>query len=151
MKPVNPYRFEPMNADDLPWVCAREAELHEHPWTSGNFADALEAGYSCWMMYDADEAVGYGIVLQVFDESHLLNISIARAVQGQGRGGCFLDFLFSRARESGTLNFFLEVRPSNTSAVNLYARKGFVEIGRRKGYYPAANGREDAIVMRLAL
>ncbi|MGZ8155124.1 MAG: ribosomal protein S18-alanine N-acetyltransferase, partial [Burkholderiales bacterium] len=45
---------------------------------------------------------------------------------------------------------FLEVRPSNTAARALYARSGFSEIGRRRDYYPAQEGREDAVVMELA-
>ena len=40
----------------------------------------------------------------------------------------------------------LEVRPSNTAAINCYNAAGFNEIGSRKDYYPAANGREDALL-----
>ncbi len=143
--------FAAMTADDLDWVAASEAELHAHPWSRGSFADALASGYEAWIMHRAGEPIGYSIVLNVLDESHLLDIGVVAAVQGQGFGRHFLDWLCERARQRGSDSFFLEVRPSNIAALRLYERFGFTEIGRRRGYYPAAEGREDAIVMRLAL
>ena len=143
--------FAAMMAHDLDWVAAREAELHAHPWSRGSFADALASGYEAWIMQRAGEATGYAIVLNVLDESHLLDIGVVPAAQGQGLGRYFLGWLCERAKEHGADTFFLEVRPSNVAALRLYERFGFAEIGRRRGYYPAAEGREDAIVMRLAL
>lgn len=143
--------FAAMTPGDLDWVAAREAELHAHPWSSGNFADSLAAGHDAWLMLRGGEPVGYAIVFNVLDESHLLDIGIVPEEQGQGLGGRFLDWLCERARQQGSASFFLEVRPSNVSALRLYERAGFTEIGRRRGYYPSAEGREDAIVMRLAL
>ncbi len=143
--------FAAMTANDLEWVAAREAELHAHPWSRGNFMDALAAGYEAWIMHRAGEPIGYAIVLNVLDEAHLLDIGVVSAAQGQGLGRDFLGWLCERAKEHGADSFFLEVRPSNVAALQLYERFGFAEIGRRRGYYPAAKGREDAIVMRLAL
>ncbi|THF55948.1 ribosomal-protein-alanine N-acetyltransferase [Pseudothauera rhizosphaerae] len=140
-----------MSEADLEWVTANEAELHPYPWTRGNFADSLGAGYSAWIQSDGGHPCGYAVVLSVLDEAHLLNISVARGAQGRGLGGALLDFLCARARASGATQFFLEVRPSNQPALALYRRTGFEPIGRRKGYYPAPGGREDAIVMRLPL
>ena len=148
---MNELSFAAMTADDLDWVAASEAELHAHPWSRGSFADALASGYEAWIMHRAGEPIGYSIVLNVLDESHLLDIGVVAAVQGQGFGRQFLDWLCERARQRGSDSFFLEVRPSNIAALRLYERFGFTEIGRRRGYYPAAEGREDAIVMRLAL
>lgn len=143
--------FAVMSSDDLDWVAAREAELNAHPWSRGNFVDALAAGNDAWIMRRADEAIGYAIVLNVLDEAHLLDIGVVAAQQGRGLGRAFMDWLCARARQHGMESFFLEVRPSNVAALRLYERCGFAEIGRRRGYYPAVGGREDAIVMRLAL
>jgi ribosomal-protein-alanine N-acetyltransferase len=85
--------------------------------------------------------------MQVLDEVHLLNISILSGRQGCGRGGRFLQHLVESGRDKGGARMFLEVRPSNLPALGLYRRSGFIEIGRRKDYYPAHEGREDAIVM----
>lgn len=143
--------FAPMSEEDLDWVVAQEACLHPFPWSRANFLDSLAAGYGSWIMHESRMPTGYAIVLGVLDEAHLLNISVAREVQGRGRGGLLLEHLFAQARHAGASQFFLEVRPSNVPARALYHKAGFVEIGRRKGYYPASNGREDAIVMRAAL
>ncbi|MDR2881880.1 MAG: ribosomal protein S18-alanine N-acetyltransferase [Azoarcus sp.] len=141
--------FVPMSEHDLAWVVEQEACLHPFPWSLGNFSDSLAAGHSCWLMRDAGVPVGYAVMLGVLDEAHLLNISVVHAAQGCGLGSRLLEYLLSVARSSGVRQFFLEVRPSNLLALALYRRAGFVEIGRRKGYYPASEGREDAIVMRL--
>ncbi|MDR0716079.1 MAG: ribosomal protein S18-alanine N-acetyltransferase [Azoarcus sp.] len=143
--------FTPMREDDLDWVAAQEALLHPFPWSRNNFFDSLAVGHTCWLMSDGGAPVAYAVVLAVIDENHLLNISVARGEQGRGLGGRFLGHLLDEARRGDARRFFLEVRPSNAPALALYRRAGFVEIGRRKGYYPASGGREDAIVMRLDL
>ncbi|MDR0635256.1 MAG: ribosomal protein S18-alanine N-acetyltransferase [Azoarcus sp.] len=145
------FGFAPMTARDLDWVVAREAELHSFPWTRGNFADSLASDYLCRLMLEGGTPVAYAVALVVVDEAHLLNISVARGEQGRGLGGRLLDHLVEGVRGDGIRRFFLEVRPSNTAGLALYRHAGFVEIGRRKGYYPALAGREDALVMRLDL
>ncbi len=142
-------RFVPMTENDLDWVVEQEADLHRFPWSRKNFADSLAAGHACWRMLETGAPVGYAVVLFVLDEAHLLNISVVRAAQRRGLGSRLLEYLLSIAWGEGVRQFFLEVRPSNLSALALYQRAGFVEIGRRKGYYPSQDGREDAIVMRL--
>ncbi|MDR2014136.1 MAG: ribosomal protein S18-alanine N-acetyltransferase [Azoarcus sp.] len=141
--------FMPMVEHDLDWVVEQEISLHRFPWSRGNFTDSLAAGHACWLMHDAGAPVGYAVVLGVLDEAHLLNISVVRAAQGRGLGSRLLEHLLSTARNEGVRQFFLEVRPSNLSALALYRHAGFVEIARRRGYYPSQDGREDAIVMRL--
>jgi ribosomal-protein-alanine N-acetyltransferase len=143
--------FAPMAEHDLDWVVEQEASLHRFPWSRGNFTDSLAAGYGCWLMLETGVPVGYAVMLCVLDEAHLLHISVVRAAQERGLGSRLLEHLFSTARGKGLRQFFLEVRPSNLSALALYRRAGFVEIARRRGYYPSPDGREDAIVMRLEL
>ncbi|MDR1425107.1 MAG: ribosomal protein S18-alanine N-acetyltransferase [Azoarcus sp.] len=146
-----PLDFVAMGVDDLDWVTAQEGELHRFPWTRGNFADSLASGHACWLMRENGRLAGYAVTLAVLDEAHLLNISVVREAQGRALGLRLLEHLLEAARQSGARQFFLEVRPSNAAARALYRRAGFVEIGRRKGYYPGPEGREDAIVMRLEL
>jgi ribosomal-protein-alanine N-acetyltransferase len=95
--------------------------------------------------------VGYAVMMFVVDEVHLLNIGIVAERQRAGLGGTLLEYLFQVARAAGAKRMLLEVRPSNASGGGLYRRYGFVEIGRRRGYYPGHGGREDAIVMERAL
>jgi ribosomal-protein-alanine N-acetyltransferase len=84
-------------------------------------------------------------------EAHLLNLSIAQPRQRSGHGAALLREAAALAREQGALHLFLEVRPSNAAAQALYTRFGFRKVAVRRGYYPARFGREDALVLTLAL
>ncbi|MFN4064792.1 ribosomal protein S18-alanine N-acetyltransferase [Parazoarcus communis] len=143
--------LRPMTEDDLDWVVEAEALLHAFPWTRGNFADSLAAGYRCSILQSENRRIAYAVVLHVLDEAHLLNISVVASAQRGGAGSLLLEHLRAQALMQGARHFFLEVRPSNEAAIALYRKSGFTEIGRRKAYYPALEGREDAIVMKLDL
>lgn len=136
---------------DLSWVLALEQQLHVCPWTRGNFVDSLAAGHLCRIMKIGTEPIGYGVMMQVVDEAHLLDMSIDVRHQHAGHGHRLLAHLFELVRARGAQQCFLEVRSSNAAAIALYRKAGFEQIGHRRGYYPAAEGREDAIVMKAVL
>lgn len=140
-----------MREADLPEVLAIEAAVYSHPWTRGNFADSLRSGYECWTWRHQGELVGYFVLLVAAGEAHLLNLSIAAAHQRQGCGTALLREVAQLARREGGRQLFLEVRPSNLAAQGLYRKSGFRQVGLRKGYYPAEGGREDALVLEIAL
>ncbi len=149
---LNPqYQFRPMTPDDLDAIMEIEPHIYSHPWSRGNFSDSLASGYSAWVLLDGAKIIGYALMMMVLDEAHLLNLSIARAYQKQGLGRLLLEHMISIARRHDAANMFLEVRPSNISAIALYENIGFNEMAIRRGYYPAHNGREDAVLMGLAL
>lgn len=145
--------FAPMRVEDLPDVLVIENDVYPYPWTRGNFLDSMYSGYQNWSVREASGALaGYFLLMMAVDEAHLLNISVRRDLQGYGVGRMQLDKIASLAKEHGMRSVLLEVRPSNQHAFAVYQRYGFVEIGRRKGYYPSTGGsREDAIVMRFHL
>ena len=136
----------PMHSRDLDDVLAIENAVYPFPWTRGNFADSLAAGYSAWVCRIGGELVGYVVVMLAVDEAHLLNISVHQSRQGMGFGARLLRHAMECARLGGADRLFLEVRPSNERAVDLYRHFGFRQIGQRKGYYPAVTGREDALI-----
>jgi ribosomal-protein-alanine N-acetyltransferase len=140
-----------MTASDLDAMMAIERVNFPFPWTEGNFKDSMNSGYICLVMEQGKELMGYAVLMMVLDEAHLLNISVAKSYQGQGWGRYLLVQMMEIGREKGGLNMFLEVRPSNRSALRLYESMGFNEMGIRPGYYPAHNGREDAVLMGMAL
>jgi len=145
-------RYAPMVEADLDEVAAAEKEIYPYPWTRGNFFDALQAGYSGWVLRDgAGRIAAYSVMMMALDEAHLLNISVARHAQRTGLGWRTMDWMADVARSHGGRTMLLEVRPSNPVAMRLYERYGFERIGVRRDYYPAQGGREDAIVMRIAL
>ena len=143
--------LEPMRESDLAEVLAIENATYTHPWTLGNFADSLRAGYDCRTWRVNGELLGYFILMAAAGEAHLLNLSIAERHQRRGHGSALLQEAAGLARSRGAKNMFLEVRPSNQQAQSLYARFGFRKIAVRRDYYPAHFGREDALVFSLAL
>ncbi len=145
-------RFAPMRADEIDEIVTIENDLYPFPWTRGNFRDSLSAGYSAWTLRAArGELIAYAVVMIALDEAHLLNLSVARSFQRCGQGWRMLDLMAANARDHGARSMLLEVRPSNVTGQRLYAGYGFEQIGRRRDYYPAVGGREDAVVMRIAL
>ena len=139
--------MRPMEDIDLDAVMAIETVVFPYPWSRGNFGDSLKAGYSAWVCHDGLDLVGYAVFMVILDEAHLLNISVAARRQGEGIGARLLRWVMDRARRAGARRLLLEVRPSNASALRLYEHFGFVRIGVRRGYYPAPQGREDALVL----
>lgn len=157
MKPKLPYgltasdHFLPMRMADLDNIMAIEPVIYPYPWTRGNFSDSMHAGYTARVLWRDKTILGYALMMLVLDEAHLLNLSIAQAYQKQGLGRCLLEHMVDLAKHHGAANMFLEVRTSNTSAIALYENTGFNEMTIRRGYYPAKNGREDAVLMGLAI
>jgi [ribosomal protein S18]-alanine N-acetyltransferase len=144
-------RYRRMTTGDLDAVMAIEARIYPHPWTCGNFSDSLGAGYHCWIVECGGVIAGYVVVMIAAGEAHLLNLSIADGWQRRGLGGELLRFVVRLARDYAAERIVLEVRPSNAAARALYAQGGFAEVGTRRGYYPARDGREDALVLELEL
>jgi len=148
--------YAPMAVADLDEVLRVERAVYPFPWTRGNFEDSLRAGHCAWMLRGAagggvGPVIAYAVVVIAVDEAHLLNLSVAAGRQRAGYGWRMLEWMAQLARDYGARTMLLEVRPSNVAAQRLYARYGFERIGRRRGYYPAQVGREDALVMRIAL
>ncbi|MDD2929227.1 MAG: ribosomal protein S18-alanine N-acetyltransferase [Sideroxydans sp.] len=141
-----------MSDSDLDGVLAIECAVHAHPWTLGNFSDAMRSGYQCKVYESETEGIlGYAVLMLAVDEAELLDIAISSRHQRQGLGSKLLSEMLALARRHGMRRMVLEVRASNVSAIALYRSVGFGDIGLRRDYYPATNGREDAILMGKAL
>lgn len=136
---------------DLEAITEIESSSYPFPWTRGIFQDCLRVGYRCHVLEIANEVAGYGIVSHALDEAHLLNLCIHPDQRRKGLANLLLDHVVRESRIAAADRLFLEVRPSNKAAVKLYRHRGFQTIGRRPGYYPAREGREDALVMVLHL
>lgn len=150
-RPEQIFTFRPMCEDDVEAIMSLERALYPFPWTPGNFTDSLRAGYSCWVYEFGSIVVGYAVLMLAAGEAHVLNIAIGPDWQRQGLGRRLLQHLIKVSREYHADMMFLEVRPSNKGALRLYEDIGFNEMATRRGYYPAHDGREDAILMGLVL
>ena len=148
----DPYpALRPMREEDLEEVSRIEGEAYEFPWTLCIFRDCMRAGYGCWVLSRPREIVGYGVLSVAAGEAHVLNVCVDIKEQGHGHGRRMMKRLIDLARWHQSQRIFLEVRPSNPRANALYHDLGFNEIGRRPNYYPAKQGREDAVVMAMEL
>lgn len=143
--------LRPIGVGDLDVVMDIETRAYGFPWSRGNFIDSLAAGYLAEMLIDADGTpIGYFVAMPGVDELHLLNVTVHPLWQGRGHSHVLMDAVEARCIERRASTLWLEVRASNERARRLYARRGFAEVGLRRGYYPAAQGRrEDAVVMSL--
>lgn len=144
-------QFRRMESADLDAVELIERSVYTHPWTRGNFADSINAGYHCHVMECEGAIAGYAVMMIAAGEAHLLNLSIAAPLQRRGLGSELLRFGTKLARDAAAQTIYLEVRASNAAARALYARHGFSEIGMRRDYYPDDTGREHAVTMEKKL
>ena len=136
---------------DLDRVIENEVRAYAFPWTRGIFVDCLESNYECWVLCSGDRIIGHGILSVAAGDGHLLNVCVCRDEQGSGYGRRLALHMVERAHHKGAAALFLEVRPSNVVAVQLYTSIGFREVGKRKNYYPSHRGHEDAQVLVLDL
>lgn len=141
--------IRPMLKDDIDDVMAIELSVYDYPWTKRIMTDCLRVGYHCLVGEVDGTLAGYCVMSSGAGEAHILNLCVAEEFQRRGLGKYLLTHVLDMAKALEVKNVFLEVRPSNFSAISLYEQLGFNEIGTRKDYYPAKNGREDAVILAL--
>lgn len=141
-----------MRSRDVPAVLEIEQVSYGYPWSERIFRDCLRVGYHAWVATDLDEQViGYALLSVAVGEAHVLNLCVAPDARGHGVADRLLEALIGQAEAERAERVLLEVRPSNKSARRLYKRRGFERIATRPGYYPAPDGREDALLLALDL
>ncbi|HIG79298.1 MAG TPA: ribosomal-protein-alanine N-acetyltransferase [Cycloclasticus sp.] len=141
--------IRPLKDQDINDVLGIEQQVYNYPWSRGIFKDCLRVGYSNWALIKDDVFVGYAILSVAVGEAHILNICVDPSCKRQGLGQFFLNEVIGAAKTMRADCIFLEVRLSNVAAIELYKKMGFKQIGQRKNYYPAAEGKEDAMVYSL--
>lgn len=137
---------------DVDALLSVEQRAYSHPWTHGNFVDSIIGGHWTWLGWSGEQLRAYWLAMPVLDELHLLNVAVDPAHWGRGHGDQALHHLRQTAVSHGLRDIWLEVRVSNVRAQRLYQRHGYLTEGRRRDYYPGGpRGREDALLMRLAM
>ena len=140
-------QLQPMQPCDTVEVMGIEQQVYPFPWSEGIFNDCLRVGYCCWVWREVGQLLGYGVMSVGAGEAHILNLAIHPEHQGRGLGKGMIEHLMQLAEQHGADTAFLEVRPSNVTAIRLYDSLGFNQVGLRKDYYPLEQGREDALIM----
>ena len=143
--------LRPMREEDLDGVMAIEQATYQFPWTRGIFRDCLHVGYCCWVFEEDDAITAYAVMSIGAGEAHLLTVVVDPKNRGKGLGKMLVTHLLNIASAHGAETVLLEVRPTNHVAIQLYQNLGFNEVGLRPNYYPAPNGREDALIMAFTI
>jgi len=147
---TSPLFLRLMTPSDVPEVARIETTAFSTPWSEETFNSLLKrSGVELWVAEWGDELAAYAILWKVLDEGELANIAVRSDLRGRGIGSGLLSRMLEVAEDSGVLSLYLEVRESNGLAREMYARRGFHEIGVRKGYYEGP--REDARVLKKSL
>lgn len=140
-----------MTEADVPAVVAIERAAYQFPWSEGIFRDCVRVGYVCRVVTFRGAVIAYAVMGIGAGEAHILNLCVGAGFRCRGVGRRLLHFMVERAATAGMGEAFLEVRPSNTTAIRLYQSLGFEQVGVRRGYYQAVGGREDAAVFKRGL
>ena len=142
--------LRPMTSSDVREVARIETTAFSTPWSERTFRSLLHrSGVELWVAEWEDQLAAYAILWKVLDEGELANIAVRKDLRGRGIGSGLLSRILKVAEDSGVRSLYLEVRESNRVAREMYARRGFQEIGVRKGYYEGP--REDARVLKKSL
>lgn len=127
-------------------LAALHAEAFDAPWDAASLSALLTSPG----VFAVAEEDGFILIRVVADEAEILTLAVRPAARRGGLGGRLVEAAVVRAAALGAERMFLEVAEDNVAARALYARAGFNEAGRRRGYYARADGsREDALVLTL--
>lgn len=138
----------PMQSEHLTAVWQIEQQAHSHPWAESMVRDLTSRGACHYVLIDQQQRLlGYFYAQNIVGEVTLLNIAVAPQWQGKGIGRELIQGFLTICEQHGAESAWLEARASNQKALNLYQSEGFNEVDRRRDYYPANNGKEDAIIM----
>lgn len=137
-------------ADDAAALAALAARTSAHPWNAAKFGDSLIAGAPAWCVDEGDGPCAWIVCQRGPDDWEALDLGVAPSHQRRGLARRLLATAADAARADGAKRLLLEVREGNARARSVYAAAGFVEGGRRRGYYPGPP-REDALLLELAL
>ncbi|WP_409525013.1 ribosomal protein S18-alanine N-acetyltransferase [Nitrincola sp. MINF-07-Sa-05] len=137
-----------LTLEDLSAAMALDAAAFDDPFSENLWRSLLAGQGRGWLLRErADTPVlAYALFSIVLDEAELLRIAVDPDAQGKGHGRQLLQSTLSFLHEWGCQRVMLEVRRSNTSAIHLYERSGFVQEAVRKAYYVDSAGVEDALI-----
>ncbi len=141
------YSVRKMTLGDIDAVMRIENSAYDYPWTEGIFRDCLRVRYHSFVAEQDGEVIAYVLMNTVLNEAHILNICVDPLYRRRGIAAYLLQHIIDTALKLKSDTLFLEVRESNKAALALYRRFNFNEVGIRRNYYPAADGREDAIML----
>ncbi len=142
------YQVQAAVVADLDRLMDIETRSHYHPWSRATMSRYLERNGVIWKLVDpaTEQLVAFAVVTQIAGEAELLTFAVEPDLRGRGLGQQLLQQMLDMVEQGGCSQMFLEVRESNAAAIAVYEKLGFCQVGVRPNYYPASNGREDALL-----
>ena len=136
-----------MCVSDTAQIAAIEASTFSCPWSEASILGEITNPLSCWLVAeDSGTVVGYVGSQTVLDQSDMMNLAVLPEYRRNGAATALVNLLIEHLKQRGSCSLTLEVRSSNQSAISLYRKLGFEQIGLRPGYYK--NPKEDACILR---
>lgn len=149
---MNQTEFQEIHPENYNAAFKLQTACHAFPWSQAVFVDCLTPPYFAWQLVDESDVVqGYYVGLLAAVEATLMDIGVAQTSRGQGLGRELVKHFLLECNKRQALDAWLEVRVSNKPAIALYQDMGFETIETRKNYYPLADGKEDALIMKIEL
>ena len=141
---------EKLTINDIDAIIAIEQDAFAAPWTTSMIAQEFTLSHSTvWGIKEDGRLLGFAIIWMYLDEAHIIDFAVVSSVRRSGLGSELLQAIIDHCKAHKVVSSFLEVRVSNTAAINLYKKFGYETVAIRKHYY-ADNG-EDAYVMQVSL
>ena len=139
-------RLRPMTRSDVGRIVLLESEIFPDPWPEAAFLEELDRADRGVIVADISGMIsGYASYIVIYGEAHLTNIAVVPEYRGKSIAKNLLIGILEIAKKAGCEYIFLDVRPTNSAAINLYRKFGFYELYRRPSYYRSPV--EDAVVM----
>jgi len=139
------FELRPVTVEDVQDLLAIEKDVSPFPWNARRFGDSIKE-HRGYVLDRTGRVDGFVFFHQVLDQAELMNIAVRPDCQGKGLGACLLQFCFDQIANT-VRRIYLEVRISNFSAIALYLKFGFQQVGERRGYYVGQGQKEDALVL----
>ena len=138
--------IEKMNSTNIPGVKEICDLSFSSPWSLSSLNNELSNERTAYVVVKlGNKVIGFGGMRILFDEADITNIAVHPDYRGHNFGDIIVENLIITAKELGATSMTLEVRVSNTPAINLYKKYNFTIEGTRKNYYE--NPREDGYIM----
>ena len=139
-------RIDKMTAASLDAVAAIEAECFFHPWSKKSLEESLEKENSLFLVaYEDGKVIGYVGMEVIVDEGYIFNVAVGADYRRRGVGYALVRELVTYGMKNNLCFITLEVRESNSVAISLYSKFGFIKAGERKNYYSDPD--EAAVLM----
>lgn len=136
-----------MNENHVSQIAELEKLCFNDPWSRNSIASELDNKLSFWLVAEENgNVLGYVGSQTVLGETDMMNIATHPDYRKKGIGTALITALIDVLAKQGSHSLMLEVRASNDSAISVYKKLGFSEVGRRKNYY--RNPKEDALILR---